>query len=192
MIGFKTVLERKELEKKAAEKRNAQIESQLLAARRKREAAMPSDTDRRAAAVAGLRLAHKRFVRGGDGRAEKLDAIAEQAAALHVQYVDQTRQLSEPKPDLLREAAEPIATKLQKAVGGFDDAEQAVNFVLRFWPLTAARRRVTLQADTYAAACRERTMTGRKFWAVVEKGAALAHAESSNPVRTLVDAGLLA
>lgn len=189
-MGFKTVLERKELERKAESERNNKIEVRAMADKRKREAAMPRDVDRRAAAVDGLRLAHKRFVRAGDGRADKLEVIANEAAELHTRYLEQTAKLSDPKPDLLREAAEPVAAKLQKVIGGFDDAEQAVGFVLRFWPLTEARRRVTLQGDTYAAACRERTMIGRKFWDTVERGAAMAHGESRDPIKTLVAAGM--
>lgn len=140
-----------------------------------REAArLPSDMQNRQFAVDGLRRHAKRLDRQNDARGAILATMADQAAGLLQDYTLATIEISEPRADILRDAAQPIAAKLAKTIGGFADDAEAVNFVLRTWPLTAARAEAANQANAFGRMAKRRTKLGQDFWATIEGAAAKA------------------
>ena len=174
----------------ADNKRAAKIEAAYQRERDLTAARAPSDEERRMNAVEGLRRTAKRMRRDGDGRADEAGKLADEAASMLQDYTAATVELQVPRPDILRDAAQPIARKLSKTIGGFDTDDEAVSCVLRTWPLTEARRQAVLNAERFGKLAKRRSTLGRAFWQVIERGARVAgFGNDQTSVQRLVDLG---
>lgn len=135
-----------------------------------------STAERREAAIRGLERALQALRRSGDtakaSKGEKLLAEARTHLARHIQTAA-AYQEAPTAERILRDAAAPIAATLQKTIGGFEDAEEAIQFVLRSWPLQSARVTAARAADHLTKLSLRANDAQQSFWFAIEAAAAL-------------------
>lgn len=181
--------ERRARERRAAEEKTAAKHAEWVA---KHTPPPPLTVEQRAeAALLGLERIKKTIRRDVCAKVEKLMAEArehlEQHTLAKAMYSEQT-----PPAEILRAAADPIAAKLQKAVGGFDTDDEAVEFVTRTWPLKSARIEATKASDYLSKVGKQANTEQQAFWRCIETAACLATGKASNEAtRAAIDAGLL-
>jgi len=151
----------------------------------------PTDAERREFAVRGLeRLA--RQLRGRDvEHVHKLLDEARDHLQKHTVAKAELAELESPQT-ILREHAATVAGKLMKNIGGFVDENEAIGFVLRFWPITAARVEAAKMTNLQSKLGRSANHALKGFWSAIERGACLATNKPSNEaLRECVRAGQL-
>ena len=149
-----------------------------------------SELERREYAIIGLERAAKAERRQNNTtKADKLDAlIAKARTHLERHTVAKAEYEEQPQPDeILTAGAEPIAKRLQKAVGGFDTDAEALAYVLKSWPLTKLRTDAVRVSDKRGKLSRLANTEQRSFWETVERAGGLATGKpGSNEVITMI------
>ena len=154
----------------------------------------PTEVERMAAIVEGLRRFSKKAKRNGDDEvAAALDAHADEAQKGLAEYEKLSKKLTSKRPDPLGDAQKAAAVELSKILPTcFPSERDAFLFACRL-PLVDATAEAGRKADDFAKTARARTKAGRRFWDAVEAGGKLAIAgpDTDSNTRQLAAAGLL-
>jgi hypothetical protein len=180
-------------EQRKCYERNHAEDQKALAQRRAAEAAMPSDMERREAAVEGLKRLAAKAERKGLPEADALRTAADRAVEALQGYVMAGAEAEAAQADPLEAALNAAAKQLRKTLKDcFANDGEAREFALRNLPLLQARRDSTLRTDRLSKLGRKRARLGREFWEIATTGAAAAGlGRDADAVKRLVDIGQL-
>lgn len=153
-------------ENRISAKQTKQAEAYFAKRRPKRQ---PTDMELREEALEGAKRVQRRLERDGDHAAAEVAKLVDTAGEELREYTLCSAELEQPRPDIISEAAAPIAKRLVKAVGGFDSDAEAVDFVARLWPLKKARTDAVRQQDHFGHVNKKRGKHNVAFWTALEK-----------------------